>query len=624
MTSKRSEVRILPGPPIRPPIRRAQGKHLTDKMKKEEENLEIMRHSAEHVLTQAILGLFPGIKMAMGPATAEGFYFDFDPGEIKISESDFPNIEGEIKRIIKANLPIRKEEISVEEARKLFKENQYKQEWLDGIGRRGEKATIYWTGGEFVDLCAGPHVESTGKIGPFKLLSIAGAYWHGDEKNKMLTRIYGTCFPTQKELDYYLWQQEEAKKRDHRKLNQSLKLYFLSDELGQGLATLLPNGAIIAEELEKWAKETEKKWGYDRVLTPHIASENIFKISGHVPYYLESMYPPMHMAEKEQAEKDDYYLKPMNCAGHHLVFKSEPRSYRDLPLRIAEYGAVYRYEKAGELHGIMRIRGPIHQNDAHIFCAEDQAEEEFKNVMELHKYYYEKLGLTEKDYYLSFAIRDPKNKKKYLGNDEIWEKAESIALKYIKRTKIPYEIELGGAAFYGPKIDFNIKTVTGKVFSASTNQLDFFLPRAFGLKYTDKDGKEKVPVCIHRAPLGAHVRFVAFLTEHFAGAFPVWLAPVQSMVIPIADRHVNYAQSVSAKLQGQEIRAELDNRDETTSAKIRDAEMQKIPYIVVVGDREIKANSVNIRVRGEKVLGEMSLEKFTNLIKEDIATKRQI
>ena len=529
-----------------------------------------------------------------------------------------------MEKIIKEKLSFVKEEVLIEQAKKIFKDQSYKLELIGDLAKEGhKKVSLYQTGG-FIDLCAGPHVEDTSKIGPFKLLSIAGAYWRGSEKNKMLTRIYGICFPTEKELEKYLWQIEEAKKRDHRKLNQFLKLYFLSDDVGPGLATLLPNGTIIAEELEKWAKETEKEWGYTHVLTPHIAKEELFKKTGHIPYYAASMYPPMRMEEKGEGEKGNYYLKPMNCSMHCLVFKSQPRSYRDLPLRIAEYGTVYRYEKTGELFGLMRVRGPIHQNDAHIFCSEEQAEKEFQKVMALHQYYYDSLGLTKEDYYLSFAIRGKNDENKYLGDKKMWGKAEKITLAYIKKSKIPYEVEEGEAAFYGPKIDFNIKTVTGKVFSASTNQLDFFIPKAFGLKYTDKDGQEKTPVCIHRAPLGSHVRFLAFLTEHFAGAFPVWLSPVQTIVIPITDKQNYYGQKIVDKLHEENIRVELDDRSETTSAKIRDAELQKIPYILVVGDREIQENAVNVRVRGEKVLGLMKIDKFSSLIKEDIDKKRQV
>ncbi len=581
-------------------------------------------------MAAAVVKLYPKVKFGIGPAIEDGFYYDFDfpaspAGRPKpIEEKDLAKITDLMNQIIKEKVPFTKEEVLIEQAKKIFKDQPYKLELIADLAKEGNKKVSLYKTGNFIDLCQGPHVKNTGEIGPFKLLSIAGAYWRGSEKNKMLTRIYGICFQTTKELEKYLWQIEEAKKRDHRKLNQFLKLYFLSDDVGPGLATLLPNGTIIAEELEKWAKETEKKWGYTHVLTPHIAKEELFKKTGHIPYYIGSMYPPMRMEEKGEGEKGVYYLKPMNCSMHCLVFKSQPRSYRDSPLRIAEYGTVYRYEKTGELFGLMRVRGPIHQNDAHIFCSEEQAEEEFQKVMKLHQYYYDSLGLTKNDYYLSFAIRGKDDENKYLGDKKMWAKAEKITLDYIKKSKIPYEVEEGGAVFYGPKIDFNIKTVTGKVFSASTNQLDFFIPKAFGLKYTDKDGKEKTPVCIHRAPLGSHVRFIAFLTEHFAGAFPVWLSPIQAMIIPITDKQNDYGQKIADKLKEKNIRVELDSRSETTSAKIRDAELQKIPYILVVGDKEIQEKAVNVRVRGKKVLGLMDIDKFSSLIKEDIDKKRQV
>lgn len=594
-------------------------------------DLETMRHSCSHLLASGVMELWPETKLAIGPAIENGFYYDFDFAQ-PISEADFPKIEAKMSEIKAKNLPFIKKDISTKEARKLFENQPYKLELINDLAGgegvnvsnlQGVKLNIYETG-NFMDLCSGPHVENTSKIGPFKLLSVAGAYWRGSEKNKMLTRIYGTCFATKEELDHYLWQLEEAKKRDHRILNNVLRLYFISEEQGQGLVTLLPNGAIIAEELEKWAKETEKKWGYVRVFTPHIANEKLFRKTGHVPYYVPHMYPPMKMEEKGEGEKDIYWLKPMNCAGHCLVYKSQPRSYRDLPLRVAEYGAVYRYENSGDLHGMMRVRGPIHQNDAHIFCTPEQAEEEFQSVMALHKYYYDTFNLSKNDYYLSFAIRDKKNKEKYLGDDEMWEKAEKITLNYIKKSKIPYEIEEGGAAFYGPKIDFNIRTVTGKVFSASTNQLDFFIPKAFELKYTDKDGKEKTPVCIHRAPLGAHVRFIAFLTEYYAGAFPVWLSPTQVKVIPVSDKTNDYAKEVLKKLFSAEVRAEIDDRSERMQAKIRDAEKEKIPYMLIVGPKEAESDSVSVRVRGEKDLGVMKFNDFLAKIKEDIAKKRQV
>lgn len=596
---------------------------MSKKINNSNSELQKIRHSAEHILTQAMAKLYPNkFLMAMGPATEEGFYFDFEPiNDFKISEENFPEIEAEMQKIIKENLPITRKEISIDEAKKMFADNPYKMEWLNEIQNRNEIITTYSTGDQFIDLCAGPHVNSTGEIKAFKLLSIAGAYWHGDEKNKMLTRIYGTAFETKEELEKYLWQKEEAKKRDHRELNKTLKLYMTSDLMGSGLVTLLPNGAIIAEELEKWAKETEEEQGYVRVFTPHIASEKLFKTTGHVPHYLDSMYPPMRMEEKGDDEKDQYFVKPMNCAGHNLVFKSEPRSYRDLPLRVAEYGAVYRYEKSGELHGMMRVRGPIHQNDAHIFCTEEQAETEFQNVMNLHKKYYDALGLSEKDYYLSFAIRDKNNKEKYIGEDSLWDKAEKITLDFIKKTGIRYEIEEGGAAFYGPKIDFNIKTVTGKVFSASTNQIDFFIPKAFSCTYTDKDGQEKTPVCIHRAPLGAHVRFIAFLTEHFGGSFPTWLSPTQIKIIPITDKQLEYAQKIEKILKENNIRVKIDDKAETMQNKIRNAASEKIPYMIIIGGREMENNTVSVRQRDGQDLGAMPLEKFIEEIKTQITTK---
>lgn len=583
--------------------------------------LEHLRHSTAHLMAAAVEKLWPGTKNTIGPSIENGFYYDFDFGDIKISEEDLPKIETEMKKILPSWKGFEEIKVTPKEAKDKFKDNPYKLELIHELEEKGEAIT-FQKSGEFVDLCRGGHSQHPDKdIKYFKLLSVAGAYWKGSEKNKMLTRIYGTAFPSKKELDEFITFKEEAKKRDHRKINLIQKIFMTSDEIGKGLITLLPNGAIIAKELEDWAVETEEKWGYVRVMTPHIVPEALFKISGHVPYYVPHMFPPMRMEEKGEGEAEVFYVKPMNCAGHHMVYKSQPRSYRDLPLRIAEYGAVYRYENSGELLGMMRVRGPIHQNDAHIFCTEKQAEEEFQKVMDLHKYYYDKLGLNEKDYFLSFAVRDPKNKDKYAGDDQIWEKAEKIALEYIKKTNLPYQIEVGGAAFYGPKIDFNIKTVTGKVFAASTNQLDFFLPRAFGLTYIDKKGKEKVPVCIHRAPLGAHVRFIAFLMEHFAGAFPTWLSPVQVKILPITDKIKDYSEKVLKELKDAGVRVELDDRNETLGAKIRDAQIMKIPYMLVLGGREAESNKVAVRTRNGKDLGLKDLDTFVKGILKEINEK---
>jgi len=571
-----------------------------------------MRHSCEHVLTQAILRLFPGIKMAMGPAIEEGFYFDFDPGKYKISEADFPKIEKEMKKIIEANLPIRRQEISLVQARKLFKDNPYKQEWLDEIEVKGEEPTVYWTGDEFVDLCAGPHVKNTGEIGPLKLLSIAGAYWRGDEKNKMLTRIYGTCFPTEKELDHYLWQLEEAKKRDHRKLGRQLDLFIIPEEVGPGLLIWTPKGATIRREIEKFIVEEQIKRGYQHVYTPHLGKKSLWVTSGHWDLYRECMYSPMKIDEVE------YLVKPMSCPMHIMVYKSKMRSYKDLPLRLAENAAVYRYEKAGELSGMTRVRY-ITQDDAHIFCLESQVVEEFLGVVSLLQFFLKTFQI--KDYYLRLSVRDPKNKRKYLGNDRIWETSEKKIREAVEKAGLKPVIREGEAAFYGPKLDVLIKDSLGREWQCGTAQIDFMLPERFQLKYVDKDGKSKTPILIHRALAGSLERWVGILIEHYAGAFPVWLSPIQIMVIPIAEKHNQYTQEIVKFLKENNIRAELDERNETTSAKIRNAEIQKIPYILVVGDREVTKKTVNVRARGEKVLGEMSVEDFLKRVTSDIAKR---
>lgn len=582
--------------------------------------LESMRHSCEHVLHQAMVELFPGLKRAMGPPTEEGFYHDFDY-EGKISEEDFPKIEKRMAEIIKADLPIIREEISIEKARKLFKGNPYKHDWIDQIEKRKELATVYWNGkpgdkNSDVDLCKGPHVSSTGKIGPFKLLSIAGAYWHGDEKNKMLTRIYGTCFLTQKELDEYLWRQEEAKKRDHRKLGELLELFTISEEVGRGLILWLPKGNIIKEELENWAKKTEKKWGYQRVTTPHIIRSQLYYTSGHLPYYKKDMYPPMKVDNNEE-----YYLKPMNCPHHHMVFASKPRTYKELPLRLAEYGDCYRYEASGELFGLMRVRG-MAQNDAHIYCSLEQAVEEFVQVMKLHEYYYQKLGIN--DYYLEIALRDPKNKEKYLGDDKMWQLAEDLMRKAVAKTKIKMVTKIGNAAFYGPKIDFIVHSSIGKEFAVSTNQIDLFMGQRFGLKYIDKDNKEQIPVIIHRAPLGSHERFIGFLIEHFAGAFPVRLSPVQVAVLPVSDKYQDYALKVKKELEKESIRTELNNDSKTLGAKIRESTLQKIPYMVIIGEKELESYKVHrvckvsVRTREGKNLGQIDVKQFISKLKAQI------
>ena len=580
----------------------------------DQSNLEVMRHSCEHILTHSMVKLYPGIKMAMGPATNEGFYFDFEY-DGKISEGDFPKIEKEMAHIVKKNLSITQKTVTLDEARSLFKGNPYKQEWLDEIEKKGGKTSVYWTGKEFVDLCSGPHITSTGKVGPFKLLSVAGAYWRGDSKNKMLTRIYGTCFPTKQELDKYLWQIEEAKKRDHRKIGEALELFTISEKVGPGLILWLPKGNIIKEELENWVKKIEKDWGYQRVTTPVITKAGLYYTSGHLPYYKKDMYPPMTLDDGEQ-----YFLRPMNCPHHHMIYVSKPRSYKDLPLRLAEYGLCHRYEGSGELFGLMRVRG-FAQNDAHIYCTSEQAVDEFLEVMKLHEFFYQKLGITE--YYLELALRDPKNKDKYHGNDKMWEEAENLMKEAVSKTNIKMVETKGNAAFYGPKIDFIVRSSIGREFAISTNQIDLYMGERFGLKYTDNQGLLKTPVIIHRAPLGSHERFIGFLIEHYNGAFPLWLAPVQIDVLPVTDNQLEFAQKVKNHLLKTGFRVEVNTGNETLGKKIRHSILQKVPYMIIIGDTELEKSKgenlyVSVRTRMGKDLGMMDIKTFIKKLEEPI------
>ena len=429
----------------------------------------------------------------------------------------------------------------------------------------------------------------------------------------MLARIYGTAWPTKEELDKYLRQQEEVKKRDHRKIGKELELFTISEEVGPGLVLWLPKGNIVKEELEKWEKETEEKWGYQRVTTPNITKAGLFYTSGHLPYYKGDMYPPMKLDDGEE-----YYLKPMNCPHHHMIYAAKPRSYRDLPLRLAEYGTVYRYESSGELFGLMRVRG-MAQNDAHIYCTQEQAVDEFVDVMKLHEYYYRTLGITE--YHLELALRDPKNKTKYHGDSEMWKLAEKLMRQAVAKVKIKMVEEEGSAAFYGPKIDFIVHSSVGRQFAVSTNQIDLYMGKRFNLKYTDASGKEQTPVIIHRAPLGSHERFIGFLIEHFGGAFPTWLAPVQVKILPVAERHIEYAKGVMDKLKQANVRVELDDRNETLSAKIRDAQHEKVSYMLICGDKEMQTNTITERARSGKADGPFPIETFIGYIRKEIDEK---
>jgi len=592
---------------------------------KNKDSLWAMRHTAEHVLHQAVKELYPQIQLAMGPATDEGFYFDFDSSPkkdhiVRISETDFLKIEQRMKELINLDLPLIRMKISEKEAQKLFKDNPYKLEWVDGIVKKKGEITIYWTGhpgdkNSMVDLCKGPHVESTGKVGPFKLLSIAGAYWHGDEKNKMLTRIYGTCFPTQKELDKYLWQKEEAEKRDHRKLGKQLGYYLISDQVGQGLIIWKPQGAIIRRIIEDFIIKEQTKRGYKMVYSPHIGKKQLWITSGHWDLYRDKMYSPMKIDEVE------YMVKPMNCPMHMMVYQSDPHSYRDLPLRISENASVYRYEQAGELSGMIRGRH-FTQDDSHIFCTEEQVTNEFMNVMDYAFYFLKAFGIS--DYYMQLSVRDPKNKDKYLGSDAVWKNAEDKIKKAVSLKKVKFTVKEGEAAFYGPKLDFIIKDALGREWQCGTIQIDFSLPERFKLEYIDEKGEIKRPVVIHRAIAGSLERFFAILVEHYVGAFPLWLSPIQLAILPVSDKFQDYALKVKNVLLKNNIRAELNLDNKTLGSKIRESTLQKVPYMVIIGERELESYKVNkvykvsVRTREGKDLGLVNLYQFIEKLRKQI------
>ncbi len=563
--------------------------------------IEKIRHSLAHILAMAVLEMYPDTKLGFGPAIENGFYYDFLFSK-PITQNDLPIIEEKMREIIKKALPFKKEIWSFERALEFYKNQPLKREL---IREKSDlyNVQIYKTGDHFFDFCKGGHVENTSEIpvDGFKLIKIAGAYFKGDAKREQLTRIYGLAFETKQQLEEFLKNQEEAEKRDHRKIGLALELYMVSEDVGPGLILWLPRGTIIRDTLERWAIETEKKWGYIRVATPHVAKENLFKTSGHLPYYKNSMYPKMKL--------DDaiYYLKAMNCPMHHLIFKSRIRSYKELPFRLAEYGDVYRYEKSGELYGLMRVRG-MTMNDAHIYCTLDQAVDEFLSVIKLHQYYYSILNI--KDYYMELSLRNPKKRKKYLGNNEMWIEAEELMRAAMEKSKVPYIVVNDGAAFYGPKIDFQIKAVSGRIFTASTSQIDLFMAERFNLEYIDKDGSRKSPVIIHRAPLGTHERFIGFLIEHFAGNFPIWLAPEQIRIVPVSDKFINYGKLILENLKNHNIRAHLDESRATLKKKILEAEKMKVPFIFVIGEKEMQSNSISVRQHGKGNLGKLTLNQF--------------
>lgn len=577
--------------------------------KKSAEYLSNLRHSCSHLMAAAILELWPKAKRTLGPSIENGFYYDIDFVDTKVSEADFPKIEKKMHELVKDWKGFEKEVVTASEAKKVYKGNEYKVELINEFSGEGQELTFYKSG-NYTDLCRGGHVDHpNSEINHFKLLSIAGAYWRGSEKNKMLTRIYATCFPTKEGLDKYLFQLEEAKKRDHRKLGKELGLFTFSNDVGQGLTIWLPNGSIIRREIENYMVSEQTKMGYKHVYSPHIGQKSLWEKSGHWDLYREKMYSPMDV------DGTEYLVKPMTCPMHIQTYEFKPRSYRELPLRIAEIASVYRYEQSGELNGLLRVRA-FTQDDAHIFCTPDQAVDEFVSVFNFIQRLYKSFGFT--NYRVRLGIRS--KKEKYLGNDKGWAKAEEKVLEALKRSKADYFISEGDAAFYGPKADFLISDALGREWQCGTVQVDFMLPERFGLTYTDDDGKEKRPVMVHRAPLGSLERFLAILIENYAGAFPIWLSPVQVKILPISEKHLDYARETLKSLKEAGIRVELDERSETLGNKIRNAQNEKIPYMLVLGDKEIENKEVSIRNRkGENLTS--SLSKFIEKIKSEIDNK---
>ena len=584
-----------------------------------------IRHSLAHVLAQAVLEIRPGSTLGFGPPIKDGFYYDFILSE-PLTDEDFPKLEQAMRRIIKKGQRFYREELSRDDALNQLSEmnEPYKREYaLELLDRNDVSELLFYRNGPFLDMCEGPHVDTTRDIprDGFKLRSVAGAYWRGDSDNVMMTRIYAWAFSDKANLDLRVDEYEQALLRDHKKLGRELSIYTIDNDIGRGLPLWLPNGTVIRDELEKLAKELEFKANYQRVATPHIARRDLFYQTGHLPYYADSMYPPMELTEEgDDGEriKEAYVLKPMNCPHHHKIFSSEPRSYRDLPLRFAEYGQVYRFEESGAVGGLMRVRG-MSMNDAHIYCTEDQIKSEFRNVMALHDEAYAILGLD--NYYLRFSRwdpLDPKGKDKYVDDPKSWETCERLIAELLNEMEVEYVDGPGEAAFYGPKIDMQFHTVTGRDESVSTVQLDFAVPRRLGLHYVGSDGADHVPYCIHRAPFSTHERFVAFLIEHFAGAFPTWLAPVQVRVLTVSNQFTEYGQQIVDRLRARFIRAELGSDSDTVSKKIRDGTTQKIPNLLVVGEREAQNSTVTLRRYGVEKQETLTVEALEHTLVDAI------
>ena len=567
-------------------------------------------HTSSHLLAEALEALYPGIKFGIGPAIESGFYYDVDC-PVPITESDLPRIEQKMMELARTKEAVVRTEVAKAEALRTFTEkgDQYKVELIEAL----EDGTIsFYTNGAFTDLCRGPHLPNTGLIKAIKLTSVAGAYWRGDEKRQMLTRIYGISFPKKSMLDEYLAMMEEAKKRDHRKLGKELELFAFSQRVGQGLPLWLPKGAALRDRLEQFLRRVQKAYGYQQVITPHIGNKELYVTSGHYAKYGKDSFQPIHTP----IEGEEYLLKPMNCPHHCEIYKTKPRSYKDLPLRLAEFGTVYRYEQSGELHGLTRVRG-FTQDDAHMFVRPDQLLEEFEKVIDIILYIFKTLKFD--NYTAQISLRDPNNKEKYIGSDENWEKAEQAIIDAAKEKGLNTVVEYGEAAFYGPKLDFMVKDAIGRKWQLGTIQVDYNLPERFDLTYTGADDKPHRPIMIHRAPFGSMERFVAVLLEHTAGKFPLWLSPDQVAVLPISEKYNDYAEKVTDFLNRNDVRAQIDNRNEKIGRKIRDNELKRIPYLLIVGEKEQADGLVSVRVQGEGDKGQMTQEAFKNYILELVA-----
>ncbi|MEN9994590.1 MAG: threonyl-tRNA synthetase [Bacteroidota bacterium] len=577
------------------------------------EGKSTMWHSSAHLMAEALEFYYPGIKLAIGPPVTNGFYYDVDLMEYSISEKDLEKIEQKMKELAKLKNPFVRQEISKAEAIAYFEEKQdpYKLELLADLP---DGSITFYTQGNFTDLCRGPHIPDTGFVKAVKLTAIAGAYWRGDEKNKQLTRIYGITFPKQAELTEYLERVEEAKRRDHRKLGKELELFTFSQKVGQGLPLWLPNGTALRERLENFLKKAQRKAGYQQVITPHIGNKELYVTSGHYEKYGADSFQPIRTPDPNE----EFYLKPMNCPHHCEIFKSKPRSYKDLPARFAEFGTVYRYEQSGELHGLTRVRG-FTQDDAHIFCTQEQVKDEFKNVIDIVLYVLKTLKFE--NFKAQISLRDKENLTKYIGTDENWQRAEQAIIEAAAEKELPTVVAFGEAAFYGPKLDFMVQDALGREWQLGTIQVDYNLPERFELEYIGADNQKHRPVMIHRAPFGSMERFVAVLLEHCAGDFPLWLSTEQFIVLPISDKYNDYAEKVSEFLNNSDIRGLIDDRNEKIGKKIRDAELKKVPFMLIVGEKEAESDSISVRQRGVGDHGSMDLNKFADLIQEVISAE---